>query len=246
MQSYTFKEAITRNELDAIVDLVWKAQYNPYDPSFSAFFPVFGPTARDREVAIKNSKDRLWQSHQSEPSSHWIYVEDPLTGEVVGGTEWQLYETNPFVNGPPKMEASWWPEGEGRNFCNEILRQCYAPRHRWLTRPHLALNLMSVHPKHRRRGIGSTLMTWGIGKAQELGIESFIEASASGRFLYERFGYSVLFKIAFDSSKADPSDEWRKLEHELTPIMFYAMWRPARNALEDRKTEMQWDFREKG
>lgn len=137
MKSYTFKEATTRNELDAVVDLVWKAQYNPYDPSFSAFFPVFGPTAGDREAAIKKSKDRLWQSHQSDSSSHWIYVEDPSTGEVVGATEWELYETNPFPEGPPKMEASWWPEGEGRNFCNEILRQCYAPRHRWLTRPHL-------------------------------------------------------------------------------------------------------------
>lgn len=137
MSSYTFKEATTRSEIDAIVDLVWKAQYNPYDPSFSAFFPVFGPTARDRETAIQKSKDRLWQSHQSEPSSHWIYVEDPLTGKVVGGTEWQLYETNPFLSGPPKLEAHWWPEGEGRNFCNEILRQCYAPRHRWFTRPYL-------------------------------------------------------------------------------------------------------------
>lgn len=104
---------------------------------------------------------------------------------------------------------------------------------------------MSVHPKHRRRGVGSTLMTWGIKKAQELGLESFIEASENGRFLYEKFGYSVLFKIAFDSSKADPSDEWRKLEHELTPIIFYAMWRPAGHALDDGKTEMQWEFREK-
>lgn len=104
---------------------------------------------------------------------------------------------------------------------------------------------MSVHPKHRRRGIGSTLMTWGIGKAQQLGIESFIEASESGRFLYEKFGYRVLFKIAFDSSKVDPSDEWRKLEHELTPIAFYAMWRPAGGAFEDDKTEAQWEFRGK-
>lgn len=146
MQSYPFREAVTRHEFDAIVDLVWKAQYNPYDPSFSAFFPVFGPTAGDREAAIQKSKDRLWESHLSEPSSRWFYVQDPSTGEVVGGTEWQLHETNPYPSGPPKIEATWWPEGEGRHFCNEILRQCYAPRHQWFAKPHLgqlALGLSS-------------------------------------------------------------------------------------------------------
>ena len=138
MESFTAREVSTRKELDALIDVVWKAQYNPYDPAFSAFFPIFGPTVTDREAAIQESKDRLWQSHQSDPSSHWIYVRDPITGAVVGGTQWLIYETNPYVNGAPKMEASWWPEGsEGRTFCTELLRQCYAPRHQWMNRPHL-------------------------------------------------------------------------------------------------------------
>ena len=105
---------------------------------------------------------------------------------------------------------------------------------------------MSVHPKHRRRGIGSVLMKWGIGKAQELGIENFIEASESGKFLYEGFWLQCSIQDRFHSSKAGPSDEWRKLEHELTPILLYAMWRPARNALDDGKTEIQWELEEKG
>lgn len=130
MESFVAREATTRSEFDALIDVVWKAQYNPYDPAFSAFSPIFGPTAADRKAAIQESKDRLWQTHLSDPSGHWIYVRDPTSGEVVGGTEWLIHKTNPYANGAPKMEAPWRPEGsEGRVFCNELLRQCYAPRH---------------------------------------------------------------------------------------------------------------------
>ena len=85
-------------------------------------------------------------------------------------------------------------------------------------------------------------MSWGVDKARKLGIESFIEASASGRFLYEHFGYRVLFKVSFDASKTDPSDEWRKLEHELGPVVFYAMWRPATGVFEAGKTILPWNI----
>ena len=75
-----------------------------------------------------------------------------------------------------------------------------------------------------------------------MGIESFIEASAMGRFLYESFGYRIFFKIAFDGTKIDPSDEWRKLEHDHGPVGFYAMWRPASGIFEDGKTILPWDI----
>ena len=72
MTSYVVREATTRNEFDALIDVVWKANYDPYEPAFSAFFPIFGPAATDREAAVLESKERLWQMHRSEHSSHWI------------------------------------------------------------------------------------------------------------------------------------------------------------------------------
>ena len=101
---------------------------------------------------------------------------------------------------------------------------------------------MGVHPEHRKRGVGKTLMTWGINKARELNLESFIEASESGRYLYEQFGYRVLLKIAVDPVKRNPSDEWRKLTHELTPLQFYAMWRPANGTFEEAESKTLWEF----
>jgi hypothetical protein len=35
------------------------------------------------------------------------------------------------------MTASWWPEGEYREFCESVLEQVYRPRSSWMKRPHL-------------------------------------------------------------------------------------------------------------
>lgn len=101
---------------------------------------------------------------------------------------------------------------------------------------------MGVHPSHRHRGVGSLLMTWGIKVAQESNLESFIEASESGRMLYEKFGYRMLMKITVSAAKHNPSDEWRKLSHELCPSEFYAMWKPAGGQFEEDESNAMWDF----
>ena len=85
-------------------------------------------------------------------------------------------------------------------------------------------------------------MSWGVDKARQLGTESFAEASASSRFLYEHLGYRVLLKVSFDASKTDPSDEWRNLEHELGPVVVFAMWRPAAGGFEADKTVLLWNM----
>ena len=267
MEPYILKEVSTRAEMDAAVDVLWTSHHNPYRPSFQAFYPVFGATAADREAGILASKERIWKAHESNPASHWFYVEETKTGKVVGSTEWQLHERSPYVDGSPKLTAYWWPEGEGREFCTEMVRQAYAPRHRWLRRPHvgqenpfryhrpgakywvvlsLVLNLMSVHPSHRRQGVGKLLMKWGLDRADEMGFEGWVEASESGKLLFETLGFRILIKISVNTSKADPSDEWRKLEHELTPLNIWIMWRPVNGLWEDGEMVLPWDLPPQG
>lgn len=45
-----------------------------------------------------------------------------------------------------------------------------------------------------------------------------MEAIETGKRLYEKFGYRVLNKIAFNSST-------KNLEFELPPELFYALWK---------------------
>ncbi|KAF4634827.1 hypothetical protein G7Y89_g3276 [Cudoniella acicularis] len=238
--SLILKEATTRSEFDAIIDIAWLANYTPYRPLISGIFPISGPTTADREAAIVSSKDRYWKSHISDPSSHWFYVQDPESGEFLGGVQWQVHETNPYPNGPVPFDVDWWPEGEGRNFVAEMLKQLYAARHWWMQRPHIVPNMMSVHPKHRHRGIGGLLTTWGIEQAQKLGLECWLEASEPARFLYEKYGFQTLFKMVLSPEKANPSEEWLRWQHELSPTYFYVMWRPPNGVYEEGKTAMPW------
>ena len=258
---YQLKEAKSRAELDSIVEVMWIAQYDPYRIMFQSFFPVMGPTTKDREAAIEESKERLWKQHCSSEMGHWFYVEDVSTGEVVGSTHWQVQLASAPHSGPLSLEATWWPPGEAREFATEVIRQTYAPRHRFLTGPyvgkyHLLVNirrlgllpssrgvvagLMSVLPSHRGRGVGNLLMAWGVQKAEELGYQSWMEATETGRGLYEKFGYQVLFKVSFDDRRDKPSGQWRKLQHELTPEPFYAMWRPVKSQCFEDGVVLPW------
>jgi len=238
--SLILKEATTRSELDAITDVVWLANYTPYRALFSGIYPIFGPTTADREAAVTSSKNRNWKSHISDPSSHWFYVKDTESEQVLGGVQWKVHDTNPYPKGPVPFKVDWWPEGEGRNFVAEMLKQLYAARMWWMQKPHIVPNWMVVHPKHRHRGIGRLLMTWGIGKANQLGLECFLEASEPARFLYEKSGFQTLFKIVLSPEKEHPSEEWLKLQHELCPTYAYLMWRPRDGVYKAGKTAMPW------
>ena len=161
MPPYTVKGLETREQMDAVVDVIWKAQYRPYMPSASMLFPVFGYTAEDRARGVSASKDRLWAEHASNPSSsHWIYVEDSATGEIVAGTLWEWRRGSPFANGLPEIDMYWWPEGEAKAFCEEMIRQTMVPRSLWMHRPHggkddsrwQGTSLSSVSPRPPQHG----------------------------------------------------------------------------------------------
>ncbi|EUC44346.1 hypothetical protein COCMIDRAFT_6324 [Bipolaris oryzae ATCC 44560] len=238
-QRYFVREAKTKQELDSILEVIWAANHTPYEPFIQLVFPVLGYTTAHREAAINESKQRLWEQHQADRSIHWFYAFDTVTNKAVGCAQWVISTTNPYAAGGPDLKAPWWPEGEQRRFCESILNQVYKPRASWMARPHCALNWMAVDPAHRLRGIGCLLMDVGVVRADELDVECWMEASAMGKPLYEKFGFQSLLKIAFDTEKPNASDEWRKSAHELTPAPIFAMWRPTKSSRQGSRGEVQ-------
>ena len=57
------------------------------------------------------------------------------------------------------------------------------------------LDICFVHPEYRRRGVGRLLMAWGINKADEMGLESYIDATEAGMPLYETCGYTKASRL---------------------------------------------------
>ncbi|KAF2704300.1 hypothetical protein K504DRAFT_442435 [Pleomassaria siparia CBS 279.74] len=224
---YVLNGVTTKEEMDKIMDVIWEANYDPYDPFVQLFFPILGFTAADREAAVAESKERFWKEKQKSPDKHWFYIEDTDVQKIVACMQWEIAQQNPFPDGPPKLKAPWWPEGEHREFCELILNQTYAARANWMGRRHIALNWVDVIPSYRRLGLGSLLMASLIKYADMHKYECWLEASSMGKPLYEKFGYRSLMKVAFDTErKKKPSNVWRRCEHELTPLPIFAMWRP--------------------
>ena len=63
------------------------------------------------------------------------------------------------------------------------------------------LKLLHTNPEHQRRGAASMLLKWGADEADRLGLESYLEASPDGKFLYEKRGFRELETIKMDFSK---------------------------------------------
>ncbi|KAF2014373.1 hypothetical protein BU24DRAFT_433773 [Aaosphaeria arxii CBS 175.79] len=247
---YVVKQAQTKEELYAIMDVIWAANYTPYEPIVQIVFPVLGYQPADREASVVESKERFWKNHENDPSSNWFYVQEIASGHVVGSAQWQIFKDNPFPKDTAPLTAPWWPEGEHREYCESILNQIYKPRVSWMKRPHLALNWMAVHPSHRRCGVATMLMEVGVSHADFLNVEAWMESSEMGKPLYENHGFRPLFKIDFDTHKKDPGDIWRKCEYEMRVKPLFPMWRPKQGDWEEKGgrpgIQMPWELGEQG
>lgn len=135
MSSVTLKEVNTKDEFDAVIDCLWEAYYDPYTPFMNIMFPVFGTTEADYQKGVAESKVRLWEAHLEEPaSSRWVCVVD-AEAKVLSGAHWEFYEESPFINGAPVLEATWHPEGDGRDFASRTVNEIYGLRGKRLLRP---------------------------------------------------------------------------------------------------------------
>ena len=99
--------------------------------------------------------------------------------------------------------------------------------------PIAVLEICFVHPDYRRRGVGKLLMAWGLEKADEMGLECYIDATSEGVPLYETFGFLKGSKIDFIPPNGSNNTEWQQLKQELTPFSFWPMWRPVKGLSRD-------------
>lgn len=60
------------------------------------------------------------------------------------------------------------------------------------------LRRVAVLPEYQRRGIASRLLQWGVDKADEDKLVSWLNARPAGQRLYEKVGWEVVRVIPFD------------------------------------------------
>jgi ribosomal protein S18 acetylase RimI-like enzyme len=51
------------------------------------------------------------------------------------------------------------------------------------------LEMVATDPAYQGKGVGSKLMRWGLERADQDGLEAYLEASPDGVRVYEHFGF---------------------------------------------------------
>jgi ribosomal protein S18 acetylase RimI-like enzyme len=64
--------------------------------------------------------------------------------------------------------------------------------------PYLMLNMLATHPDHQGRGAGKVLLDWGLKKADDEGLVTYLSATGVGRRMYEKRGFEVVKTIEWD------------------------------------------------
>ncbi|EAS30278.3 GNAT family acetyltransferase [Coccidioides immitis RS] len=239
-------QPVTDTGFAEVVAGMWTSFENP----FSGLLRVVAPILNDDRAAsfATNIQVQLAQHKATQPESHWIKVVDlDAGGELAGAARWLVYERDPFKEGE-EVVADWWPEGSmGREFATKTLQQLDAPRGKMARRPHLYLNVAFTLPAYRRHGVATMLVDWGIQKADSMGLECWLDASDSGRPVYEKKGFIYIMDQALDPDmdekkmSAAEREELMRLREMMPPTHLSTMWRPKGGKYSEGATVKPWE-----
>ncbi|KAI1084206.1 hypothetical protein F5B20DRAFT_524032 [Whalleya microplaca] len=211
-------ELTNEDEFKLVVDIEHEAYSNP----FNGVWEITKGSSTEECCA------RQFSWHRNDSSSHWIYVTDEASGDVIGGTQWHIHETNPYAVEQPMRTAYWWPEGPMKQIGDQLIRDLRMHRPGHMSKPHLLISYCFVGSMHRNRGAASLMLKWGLEKADDLGLDTFVESTEVARRTYEKHGFNVIGDLDMDAHLENPSEDFNALRERLgCPIHGWIMKREA-------------------
>ncbi|KAI9643171.1 hypothetical protein NHQ30_007787 [Ciborinia camelliae] len=190
------------DEFKEMMTACWEAFENPFNSYLRITFYLEGNSPQERERSIQiATADVMTQHARSTPNSYWMKVTKPTCGKLVGAVNWLHYERC--------SNTATSPEGIGREYANNFIRQIETRKH--------YLHYDRPYMQFRRHGVGTLMMDWGIKKADELGVDTLVEATETGKLLYEKYGSITYDRVVVNTMIESPSITWRTLERELSP-----------------------------
>ncbi|KAK8048059.1 acyl-CoA N-acyltransferase [Apiospora saccharicola] len=163
---------------------------------------LFPATSAVAQASIKN-----WLGGGlKDPHSRYVLaVDDTQSGDaaVVALAKW----VTPGA-GPKSAEAEeWaaqmdWPEDVDGALGAEFFTMLEKKHKEHMgTRPHWYLELLAVRKSHHGKGLGKHLLSWGLERADQDGVEAYLQASPAGVPLYRKYGFEDIETVTM--SRAD-------------------------------------------
>lgn len=154
------------------------------------FFPRTSASAR-----------RFWLDSLAEeihdPNARFVVVEDTVASPpvLVAFAKWNA-PLAPGTPQPPLPEC--WP-ADGDPALAGVFFGKLADMHEEIMgdRPHWYLELIVTRGMYQGQGAGRMLVGWGVEKANEEGLECYLDATPEGKQLYERLGFKGERSLCF-------------------------------------------------
>jgi GNAT superfamily N-acetyltransferase len=142
---------------------------------------------------------------------------DTFTGEMIAGARWHYVKPNE----EGAKERTWEEVNTGFQVPApydesepEMLKGLFTlfntnKREVLGNRPYYVLDTLVTLQNHERRGAGSMLVRWGCEKADEVGVEAYLEASPMGAPMYARHGFRPVKEVELDLTRWEGKDKMR-------------------------------------
>ncbi|MCJ1310348.1 hypothetical protein MMC25_004012 [Agyrium rufum] len=235
--AFSVKELKSDAELEELVRVEFAAYETPQCNLKNLFFSILNPSIESRKEVMKEAVERQIQWHKGDPTSRWITVRQNDNGRMLGAALWHFNDHDPYAEESDE-ECTWFAEGDDRKTANGLMELFLTPRMTFMRKPHAFLDICFVDPGSRRAGIGSALLQWGLSKADEMGLESYIDATADGKPFYQALGFTAADKVDFSIPKPNPRQ--KELAEYLLPFSFWPMWRPVRGDFKNGDVLEPW------
>ncbi|KAL4917374.1 hypothetical protein BDW62DRAFT_183964 [Aspergillus aurantiobrunneus] len=126
---------------------------------------------------------------KSGPVTHMIKAVGTAPGQppvIAGFALWKVFEGDSDDESGSGVE---WPASCDSEVCNTFFAKVDSERKGAIgDKRHYYLNMLAVDPQFGRRGLGGKLLKWGLDRADQERVVTFISSSPMGRGLYEKHG----------------------------------------------------------
>ncbi|KAF1845592.1 uncharacterized protein K460DRAFT_366449 [Cucurbitaria berberidis CBS 394.84] len=152
---------------------------------------------------VQKSIDKHIKSWRDEPDVHYLKVIDTdLGGKMIAGGKWRVNEKERTEEQIQSMLPIPGIDEEGRPGAQDFMWFLTRARREYMGRkPFYFLHILVTDPEHHRRGAGAMLIAWGLKKADNAQLPSYLESSPMGRPLYARMGFKPRYEEIWDLRK---------------------------------------------
>ncbi|KAI8936196.1 hypothetical protein NX059_006627 [Plenodomus lindquistii] len=188
------------------------AYLGPTHDTIHSINPI--PESEIRLVAADRVRDL-----QKPNTFHWKIVDTDLPpsedddenagGRVIAIGVWSMQNiTNPAgygedVSAEKEQKPPYSPPGTRLDVLMSLLTPIRTAQLDIMgtSEPYFMLNGLVTHPEHRGRGAAGMLLEWGLEKADDEGLVTYLDCTEMGRPMYERRGWSLVREVVWDREK---------------------------------------------